>query len=243
MTNPVTLNSAISFDGVSKSFGPTVALDDVSFTAPAGRITAFVGRNGAGKSTALRILLGMASSDAGAATIGGIPAEQLPAGTVGALVGAGAHPGTSVLDHLMIRADRLGLDRPAAEATLESVDLGSVATRRIGKLSLGQKQRVALASALLGRPPALVLDEPMNGLDPDGVSWLRDRLRAAAAAGATILVSSHLLAELDQLADRVVVIARTIAWQGDIAEMNDRGHDTIESLYHAVSPVALGRVA
>lgn len=243
MTTPVTVNSTISFDGVSKSFGSAIALADVSFTAPAGRITAFVGRNGAGKSTAMRILLGMASPDAGVATIGGLPAAQLPVGTVGALVGAGAHPGTAVLHHLMIRADRLGLDRSAARATLESVDLGGVARRRIGKLSLGQKQRAGLASALLGRPPVLVLDEPMNGLDPDGVSWLRDRLRMAAADGATVLVSSHLLAELDQLADRVVVIARTVVWQGDIGRMNADGHDTIESLYRAVSPAAVGRVA
>lgn len=242
MTHPA-VDCAISFDGVSKSFGEAIALADVSFTAPAGRITAFVGRNGAGKSTAMRILLGMASPDTGRATIGGIPAVQLPVGTVGALVDSGAHPGTSVRDHLMIRAERLGLDRSVAEATLEAVDLVGLARQRIGKLSLGQKQRAALASALLGSPPVLVLDEPMNGLDPDGVSRLRDQLRMAAAEGATILVSSHLLAELDHLADRVVVLARTVLWQGDVAEMNDDGYHTIESLYQAVSPVAVGRVA
>lgn len=237
------MNLTITFDKVSKSFGPSAALTDVTFAAPACAVTAFVGRNGAGKSTALRILLGMAGPDAGVALIGGERPADLPCGTIGSLVGAGAHPGTTVFDHLMIRADRLGLNRESVQDILETVDLDGLARRRIGRLSLGQKQRTALAVALLGRPPVLVLDEPTNGLDPDGVSWLRRRLRDAADDGATVLVSSHLLAELDQLADRVVVIDRTIRWQGTTAEMAAAGHGTIESLYHCVSSAETERAA
>jgi ABC-2 type transport system ATP-binding protein len=199
----------ISIQGLTKSFGRVRAVDDLSFTVPAGQVTGFLGPNGAGKTTTLRALLGLVRPDKGEALVGGRRYVDVaePVRVVGAVLESTAfHPGRSARVHLraMCMAARLPLDR--VEVALDTVDLVDAADRRVGGFSLGMRQRLALASALLGEPEVLVLDEPANGLDPAGVHWLRGLLRALAAEGRTVLVSSHGLAELARTADRVVVI-------------------------------------
>ena len=224
----------IRLDGVTKAYGPHVALEDVSFAAPAGKVTGFIGRNGAGKTTALRILLGLASADAGTATIAGRPLGQLPAGTVGALLEPGMHPGRSGRAHLRAVAAAVGAPGAAIDAVLREVGLARDGGRRVRGYSLGMRQRLALAAALLGDPPVLVLDEPANGLDPDGLLLLRRRLRAKADAGGTVLVSSHNLLELEQIVDDVVVLDRRVLWTGAREEAA-----SLEELFHTVAtPVA-----
>jgi ABC-2 type transport system ATP-binding protein len=225
----------IVFTSVSKKFGPVSALEDVSFRATAGSVTGFVGRNGAGKSTAIRILLGLAAADTGQALVGGVPAHKIDPTVLGTLMEPAAHPSCEVHDHVNVRSARLGLQSDATDAALELLELTELRRRKIGKLSLGQRQRVALASALVGNPSVVILDEPTNGLDPDGVIWLRDHLRRLADRGATVLVSSHALAELDRVVDAVVVLDRTVRWQGDITTMHREGYDDIESLFATVA--------
>jgi ABC-2 type transport system ATP-binding protein len=226
----------IAFENVTKRFGGTVALEDVSFRALPGRITAFVGRNGAGKTTALRVLLGLARADTGRATLDGKGIAQAPPNTIGVMLMPAAHRSCSVRNHLGIRAMRIGLPAESVQEVLDYVDMSGFARRKMGKLSLGERQRVALAGAFMGTPKVLVLDEPANGLDPDGVIWLRDHLRWLAGQGATVLISSHILAELDQMADSVVVLDRTVRWQGDIEQMRREGFESIEGLYTQVRP-------
>jgi ABC-2 type transport system ATP-binding protein len=201
---------AIDVAGLSKRFGPAVAVRDLSFTVSYGRITGFLGPNGAGKTTTLRALLGLVRPDAGRALIAGRRYSELasPLGTVGALLDAGAvHPGRTGRDHLRVlaRAARVPADR--ADHLLAQVGLAPAARQRAGGYSLGMRQRLGLAAALLGDPRILVLDEPANGLDPQGIRWLRDLLRSLAAEGRSILVSSHILAEVAQTVDDVVVIS------------------------------------
>ncbi|MFI6153846.1 ABC transporter ATP-binding protein [Kitasatospora sp. NPDC051170] len=222
----------IVLDAVTKEFGGHRALEEVSFTARAGRVTGFVGRNGAGKTTAMRILLGLAAPGSGTATIGGLPHRQLPPGTVGHLLDSAFHPGRTGRAHLEIQAAALGLDRSGIDDVLRDVGLLEAAGRRTRGYSLGMRQRLGLARALLGSPKVLVLDEPTNGLDPDGILWLRERLRRAADDGATVLVSSHLLGELEQLVDDVVFLQGRVVWQGthgDAAEESTDG--SLEQLY------------
>jgi ABC-2 type transport system ATP-binding protein len=201
---------AISVSHLSKSFGPIRAVDELSFTAEHGAVTGFLGPNGAGKSTTLRMLLGLVRPTAGTATINGRAYRDLPnpVTTVGAVLESTAfHPGRRALDHLQSLCVAAGLPRSRAEEVLDTVALTAAARRRVGAFSLGMRQRLAIASALLGRPDVLVLDEPSNGLDPDGIHWMRTFLRAYADDGHAVLVSSHVLPEVERLADQVVIIA------------------------------------
>ncbi len=203
--------AAIEISGLSKHYGPTVAVDDLSFTADSGRVVGFLGPNGAGKTTTLRALLGLISPTAGTATIEGKRYADLedPAHTVGAVLDGGMlHPGRTGRMHLRMLAASAGIDKARVEELLRMVGLEGAADRRAGGYSLGMRQRLGLAAALLGDPRVLVLDEPANGLDPQGIRWLRDFLRSLAAEGRAVLVSSHVLTEVSQTADEVVVIAR-----------------------------------
>ena len=202
---------AVAVDHLTKRFGATVAVDDLSFSVEAGTVVGFLGPNGAGKTTTLRALLGLVAPDAGTATIEGRRFAELPdpAHTVGAMLEGGLqHPGRRGRDHLRALARAAGVPRARVEELLELVDLGGAAHRRAGGYSLGMRQRLGLAAALLGDPRVLGLDEPANGLDPQGIRWLRDFLRSLAAEGRAVLVSSHVLAEVAQTADEVVVIHR-----------------------------------
>src|ERR687894_2983906 len=214
---------AIAVSGVSKRFGATLAVDDLSFTVERGHITAFLGPNGAGKTTTLRILLGLVNATSGAATIDGRPYGALedPVGTVGAVLDGGMlHPGRSGRNHLRGLARASGIPDGRVDELLELVALDDAANRRAGGYSLGMRQRLGLAAALLGDPEVLVLDEPANGLDPAGTRWLRDLLRSLAAEGRTVLVSSHVLAEVAQTVDDVVIIHRgRLIQQSTIAEV------------------------
>ena len=211
----VTSGPAIQVAGLRKKFGHLVAVEDVSFTVAYGRITGFLGPNGAGKTTTLRMLLGLIRPDAGTATIGGTPYPDLasPARTVGALLDPAAHPGRSGRDHLRVLAVAAGIAGERAGQLLATVGLQHAARQRTGGYSLGMRQRLGLAAALLGDPAVLVLDEPANGLDPQGIRWLRDLFRCLTAEGRAVLVSSHILAEVAQTADDVAIIhtGRTIA--------------------------------
>ncbi|MEV6108750.1 ATP-binding cassette domain-containing protein [Streptomyces sp. NPDC051940] len=201
----------IEIRGLTKTFGAVHAVEDLSFTAPAGQVTGFLGPNGAGKTTTLRVLLGLERATAGQALIGGAAYRELPhpRRTVGAVLeAAGVHPGRRGRAHLELLAHAAGLPSRRVDEVLAAVRLdGEAAGRRAGGYSLGMLQRLAVAGALLGDPQVFVLDEPTNGLDPVGVRWLRDLLRELAGQGRTVLVSSHLLAEVAQYADRAVVIA------------------------------------
>lgn len=201
----------LAVEHLTKRYGGTTVVDDLSFVARPGRVTGFLGPNGSGKSTTMKILLDLASADAGHATIGGERYRDLadPSGTVGALLESNAfHPGRTGRNHLRILADADGITSDRVDEVLALVDLGDAADRRVGGYSLGMRQRLGFAAALLGEPPVLVLDEPANGLDPQGMHEMRDLLRARAALGHTVLVSSHLLAEVELLADDLVVIHR-----------------------------------
>jgi ABC-2 type transport system ATP-binding protein len=202
--------AVITIQGLTKRFGPVVAVDDLSFEVDQGTVVGFLGPNGAGKTTTLRTLLGLVSPTAGTARIDGKPYRELadPVRHVGALLGASSfHPGRSARNHLQVVATAAGLPRNRADAVLEQVGLAGAARRRVGGFSLGMRQRLGLATALLGDPQVLILDEPANGLDPEGVHWLRGLLRQLADQGRTVLVSSHLLAEVAQTVDQVVIIA------------------------------------
>lgn len=200
----------LEVDSLTKSYGDATVVDGLTFTVQPGRVTGFLGPNGSGKSTTMKMLLGLASADKGQATIGGTPYRKLsdPARTLGVVLEPNAfHPGRSGRNHLRIQAEATGIPAAQVDAVLRSVDLSpEAANRRVGTYSLGMKQRLSLALALLGDPPVLVLDEPGNGLDPRGIRTLRDNLAARAANGDTVFVSSHLLSEIEQLADDLVVI-------------------------------------
>ncbi|MBN6041306.1 ABC transporter ATP-binding protein [Amycolatopsis sp. 195334CR] len=196
---------------LSKRYGRATAVDDLTFTVRPGGVTGFLGPNGAGKSTTMRIILGLDAPDAGEALVGGRRYATLrrPMFEVGALLDANAvHGGRSAYDHLLALALTNGIGPGRVREVLEQVGLADVARKRAGKFSLGMKQRLGLAAALLGDPAVLLLDEPVNGLDPDGVRWIRELLRSLAAEGRTVLVSSHLMSEMALTADRLIVIGR-----------------------------------
>jgi ABC-2 type transport system ATP-binding protein len=196
---------AIEVAGLTKRFGEILAVDDLSFTVEPGSITGFLGPNGAGKTTTLRIVLGLVRSTSGSATVEGRTYAQLddPVHTVGALLDGGMlHPGRTGRNHLRSLARASGVSDARVDELLELVALSGAADRRAGGYSLGMRQRLGLAAALLGDPRVLVLDEPANGLDPQGIRWLRDFLRSLAAEGRAILVSSHVLAEVSPTAAR-----------------------------------------
>jgi len=200
----------LEIEHVTKRYGHEVVVDDLTFTVAPGRVTGFLGPNGAGKSTTMKILLDLAAADSGHATIAGTRYRDTkdPARTVGVVLEPNAfHPGRSGRNHLRILADSAGIAPTRVDAMLEEVGLAHAAERHVGAYSLGMRQRLGIAAALLGDPPVLVLDEPGNGLDPQGIRWLRDLLRERAAAGGTVFVSSHLLAEVEHLADEVVVLS------------------------------------
>ena len=199
----------VSIRGLTKHFGPVRAVEDLTFEVPAGRITGFLGPNGAGKTTTLRMALGLVRPTAGVALIDGSPYADLPnpRRVVGAVLEAtGFHGGRRGRDHLRVLAQQAGVPDSRVDEVLELVELTAAADRRVGGYSLGMRQRLGLASALLGDPAVLILDEPANGLDPPGIAWLRELLRELAADGRAILVSSHVLSEVSQTVDQVVIM-------------------------------------
>lgn len=201
----------IEIRNLTKDFGTIRAVDDLSFTVRPGRVTGFLGPNGSGKTTTLRCLLGLVAPTAGDALVAGEPYRDLPQPTAAvgsALEATGFHPGRSGRHHLEVVAAAAGLPRQRCEEVLGLVGMSDAANRRAGEYSLGMRQRLMLAEAMLGDPGILVLDEPANGLDPEGISWLRQFLRAMAAQGRTVLVSSHVLSEVQQTVDDVVIISR-----------------------------------
>ena len=205
------MTSAIEVRGLTKRYGRTLAVDDLSFRVEAGRVTGFVGPNGAGKSTTMRLVLGLDAPDGGTALVGGRRYRDLraPLCEVGALLDAGAtHPGRRARAHLLWLARSNRLPARRVDEVLELVGLLDGGRRRTGSFSLGMAQRLGIAAAMLGDPPVVVLDEPVNGLDPDGIRWIRSFLRSLAAEGRTVLVSSHLMGELEGIADELVVIGR-----------------------------------
>jgi ABC-2 type transport system ATP-binding protein len=215
----------ISVHGLTKQFGRLRAVEGLTFDVRPGQITWFLGPNGAGKTTTLRMLLGLVRPTAGSALIGGLPYPSLPhpRRTVGAVLEAtGAHPGRRARDHLRILAQVTGVPDRRVHEVLDQVDLAEAADRRVGGYSLGMRQRLGLAGTLLGDPPVLLLDEPANGLDPAGMAWLRGLLRDLANEGRTILISSHLLSEVAQTVDQVVIINEgRLRFAGPLEDLGD----------------------
>jgi ABC-2 type transport system ATP-binding protein len=208
---------------LTKNFGPVTAVRGVSFTAPAGKITGFLGPNGSGKTTTLRVVLGLVRPTAGAALIGGVPYGHLvrPRRSVGALLEAtGFHPGRRARDHLRVLAASASIPDRRVDEVLSQVDLTLSASRRVREFSLGMRQRLGIAAALLGDPQVLLLDEPANGLDPAGIAWLRGLLRDLASEGRAVVVASHVLSEMAQTVDHVVIIsAGQLRFAGPLREI------------------------
>jgi ABC-2 type transport system ATP-binding protein len=205
------MEATIEVSGLRKRFGPVLALDQMTFTAAAGQVTGFVGPNGAGKSTTMRVILGLDAADAGTALIGGRRYATLrrPLSHAGALLDAGAlQPGRTARNHLLWLAHSQGLGGRRVDEVIGQAGLQSAARRKAGGYSLGMRQRLGIAAALLGDPPVLLLDEPFNGMDPDGIIWTRTFLRSLAAEGRSVLVSSHLMGELEDMASHVIVVGR-----------------------------------
>jgi ABC-2 type transport system ATP-binding protein len=198
----------IAIQNLTMDFGPVRAVDDLSFDIEEGKVVGFLGPNGSGKTTTLRSLVGLVAPTSGTATINGVPYAALrdPLRQIGVMLEAASHPARSARNHLRVLAAEGGIPLSRADEMLDLVDLGGAARRRAGGFSLGMTQRLGLAGALLGDPQVLVLDEPANGLDPEGIRWLRDFLRGLAAEGRTVLLSSHVLSEVAQTVDEVVVI-------------------------------------
>jgi ABC-2 type transport system ATP-binding protein len=219
---------------LSKTFGRVTAVRDMSFTAPAGQVTGLLGPNGSGKSTTLRVALGLIHPSAGEALIGGLPYRRLaqPRRLVGAMLEAtGFHPGRRARDHLRVLAAAGGLPDRRVDEVLDLTGVGPSGGRRVREFSLGMRQRLGLAAALLGDPQVLLLDEPANGLDPAGIAWLRGLLRALAGQGRTIVLASHVLGEVAQTADRVVVVnAGELRFCGPLGELGGSGH-ALESAF------------
>ncbi len=218
----------IVVSGVTKVFGTVHAVEDLTFTVEPGTVTGFLGPNGAGKTTTMRVLLDLAQPTSGAATVAGVPYAHLshPAKVVGAVLESTSfHPGRSAVNHLRVYAAAAGVSDTRAFEVLALVGLAGVARQAVKGFSLGMRQRLALATALLGDPRILILDEPANGLDPEGIVWLRGFLRHLATdEGRTVLVSSHVLSEVEQTVDRVVIIARgRLVHEGTLEELRGKG--------------------
>jgi ABC-2 type transport system ATP-binding protein len=220
--------------GLTKTFGRVTAVRDMSFTAPAGKITGFLGPNGSGKTTTLRIALGLVQPTGGTVLIGGVPYSQLdhPRRRVGALLEAtGFHPGRRARDHLRVLAGAEQIPDRRVDELLGQVDLAGAAGRRVRGFSLGMRQRLGIAAALLGDPDVLILDEPVNGLDPAGIAWLRGLLRRLAAEGRTIVLASHLLSEIAQTADHVLIVsAGQLRFAGPLREIGET-NEALESAF------------
>ncbi|HEX6325855.1 MAG TPA: ATP-binding cassette domain-containing protein [Jiangellaceae bacterium] len=226
----------IELHGLTKRYGPITAVEDLTFSPAPGRVTGFVGANGAGKSTTIRMLLGLTRPDAGAATIDGKAYAELrdPLRTVGAMVDPNVfHPNRTGRDALRVIARAAEISDSRVDHVLALVGLTDAAHQRVGGYSMGMRQRLALAAALLGEPGAVVLDEPANGLDPHGVHWLRGLIRNLAAEGRTVFVSSHLLAELAQTIDDVVIIAhgRLVTHEPMTALLERANGGSLEDVY------------
>ncbi len=226
---------AIGARGLTKRFGSVTAVDDLSFEVAPGRVTGFVGPNGAGKSTALRMVLGLVEPDAGTASVLGFPyrSTDRPVRTIGAVLEVQSfHPLRSGRNHLRVLAAASGIAPERVDEILDAVGLWEAANRKAGGYSLGMRQRLGLAAALLGEPSVLVLDEPANGLDPHGIRWLRETLRSFAGEGKAVLVSSHLLSEMAQMADDVIVIDRgRLRYQGSVADLTKAGAESLEDVF------------
>jgi ABC-2 type transport system ATP-binding protein len=227
--------SVIEVRGLTKQFGQVLAVDRLSFTVEAGEVVGFLGPNGAGKTTTLRMLLGLVRPDEGTATINGSAYADLaePLHQVGAVLEASSfHPGRTARNHLRVQALAGRADPSRVDDVLELTGLKDAADRRIGGFSLGMRQRLGLATALLPDPELLILDEPANGLDPEGVRWLRDLLRGMAAEGATVLVSSHILAEVAHTVDSVVILDRgRLVTQSSLADLTTGAHDLEDAFF------------
>jgi ABC-2 type transport system ATP-binding protein len=230
----------IEVRGLTKTFGAVTAVRDVSFAAPDGKITGFLGPNGSGKTTTLRVALGLIRASAGEVLIGGVPYRRLaqPRRRVGALLeAAGFHPGRRAREHLRVLAAAAGVPDRRVDEVLGLVDLGPSGNRRVREFSLGMRQRLGLAAALLGDPQVLLLDEPANGLDPAGIAWLRALLRSLAGEGRTIVVASHVLSEVAQTADQVVIVtAGELRFAGPLRELGGSG-GALESAFLKLTAV------
>ena len=221
--------------GLVKRFGSTTAVDDLSFDVLPGTVTGFLGPNGAGKSTTMRMILGLDRPDAGAVRVNGQNYRDLswPLREVGALLdGRAFHPGRTARAHLTALAASNAIGRPRVDEVLAITGIEGVADRRAGKFSLGMAQRLGIAAALLGDPAVLVLDEPVNGLDPEGIRWIRNLLKNLAAHGRTVLVSSHLISEVAQTADQLIVIGQgRLLAQTTVAELSAHGRSLEEAFF------------
>jgi ABC-2 type transport system ATP-binding protein len=229
----------IEVSGLTKQYDSRTVVDDVSFVLEPGTVTGFLGPNGAGKSTTLRMMTGLVPATAGSTRIDGRPYDALanPAAVVGTLLDASAvHPGRTGRTHLRLMAATIGVPAARADEVLELVGLTAAAGRRIGGYSLGMRQRLGIAGALLADPPVLVFDEPANGLDPEGIRWMRDLLRGHAARGGTVLLSSHLLGEVESTVDRLLVIgAGRLVADGPVSDLLGSEGTAV----HAADPAAL----
>lgn len=230
----------IVVSGLTKRFGGVAAVDKLGFTVEPGHVTGFLGPNGAGKTTTLRMLVGLVTPDAGTATISGSRYRDSPSpGRVAGVVleAASFHPGRSGRDHLRVYCTASGYPMSRADEVLELTGLTEAARRRVRGYSLGMRQRLALATALLGDPAVLILDEPANGLDPQGIAWLRNLLQDHAGRGKTVLFSSHTLSEVEQLAERVVIINRgRLVRTGQLAELT-AGQGGLERVFLALTAI------
>ena len=205
------MSTTIEVTGLRKSFGPALALDGMSFTVQPGRVTGFVGPNGAGKTTTMRVILGLDAPESGTALVGGqrYASIRRPLSRIGSLLDAGAlQPSRSARNHLLWLAHSQGLTAKRVDQVIEEAGLEGVARRRAGGYSLGMRQRLGIAAAMLADPEAIMLDEPFNGMDPEGIVWMRGFLKSLAAQGRAVLVSSHLMSELQDMADHLVVVGR-----------------------------------
>jgi ABC-2 type transport system ATP-binding protein len=237
----------ISVRGLTKGYGGTPAVADLNFDICPGTVTGFLGPNGSGKSTTMRLIMGLDSADAGAALIDGAPYRSLrwPLRSVGAVLEARAfHPGRSAHAHLAALAAAGGVPRRRVDEVLSTVGLADVAGRRAGTFSLGMAQRLGIAAALIGDPGVLLLDEPVNGLDPSGVRWIRDLIRSLAGQGRTVFVSSHLISEMAVTAGRLIVIGggRLLA-DTTVAGLTARGGGSLEDGFFALTDAAQGRMS
>jgi ABC-2 type transport system ATP-binding protein len=234
--------SVIEVRGLTKRFGQVLAVDRLSFTVEVGEVVGFLGPNGAGKTTTLRMLLGLVRPDAGTATINGSSYADLaePLHQVGAVLEASSfHPGRTARNHLRVQALAAQVDPSRIDDVLELTGLSEAADRRAGGFSLGMRQRLGLATALLPDPELLILDEPANGLDPEGVRWLRDLLRGMAAEGATVLVSSHILAEVAHTVDSVLILDHgRLVTQSALADLTTGGQDLEDAFLKLTTEVS-----
>jgi len=227
----MTLGTAILVRDLSKTFGSVPAVSPLDFSVRPGVVTGFLGPNGAGKTTTLRMILGLVRPTTGTATFDGVPYRELrdPLRTVGAMLENGSfHPGRTARGHLVVAAIAGGIERARIDELLALVGLTGAEDRRVGQFSMGMRQRLGLALALLGDPGVLILDEPLNGLDPEGIRWMRNLLRTLAAEGRTVLISSHLLSEVQQVVDDVLVISRgRLIQQGSLEGLQERAEPRV----------------